>query len=274
VWELDPADNSTTRILPPIDPKEKKSQDIQENGDEDSKAPDSDSNKIFSARYMPDRKNVIALRRTDEGEQLIMASTDLVTYKAGVTKIVTGDHISFDIDPIHNIVVYAVDRFHLPPVDPTTLPKQFLKDGKIHLGFTHLIGVFDPKDNKSYALPAGVIGTTPDDALGFDNVRVSPDGNSVMLVAGPYASGEVSGQGLLKVPLKIRGLDNAVPIVRGPGRVYQAEWNPNGAKIIFSMTGPSGKRDLFEIGQDGSGMKNLTNGQGNFSSPKYSPQTK
>ena len=100
----------------------------------------------------------------------------------------------------------------------------------------------------------------------------SPDSKSVAAVVGfvrdKYTFDPVE---LVIVPVAEMGINQAVRVLSG--RVFEPSWNPTGERLAFVMVGEGGDSQIYVIGRDGSGMKNLS-GPGQYGSPKFSPAMK
>ena len=55
------------------------------------------------------------------------------------------------------------------------------------------------------------------------------------------------------------------------GNAKWPQWSSDGTRILYSMTSPSGLRDLWVVNSDGSHPINLTKGQGDNYDASYSP---
>lgn len=99
----------------------------------------------------------------------------------------------------------------------------------------------------------------------------APDG-SALLVVSALDRGGVHGERLLRLPLPLRGAEDARPAQLGPasGRVRAPAWAPDGSWIVFESDRES-FRELYRVRPDGTELRRLTrNEQGNFE-PAVSP---
>jgi Tol biopolymer transport system component len=98
---------------------------------------------------------------------------------------------------------------------------------------------------------------------------VSPDSKSVAVALGMSVDRfNFDSRELVIVPLDPMGINGAKPLLAG--RVFEPHWHPSGEKLTFAMVGPSGDSQIYVIGIDGAGQKNVS-GAGEFGSPKFSP---
>jgi hypothetical protein len=99
----------------------------------------------------------------------------------------------------------------------------------------------------------------------------SPDSKSIAAVVG-YVVDKYTfdPRDLVVIPLQ-GGINAAARLLSGP--VYEPSWHPSGRKLVFAMSGEGGDSQIYVIGVDGSGMKNVS-GPGEFGAPKFSPYVK
>jgi hypothetical protein len=99
------------------------------------------------------------------------------------------------------------------------------------------------------------------------------------MVLGPYQSGNVEGKALVEALVRPQSGPSMVPIYPKPGGpippgpISDPSWNPGSDGLAFAMGVSEGKSDICTVNSDGADFKNLTKGQGDFRSPKISPQT-
>jgi len=102
------------------------------------------------------------------------------------------------------------------------------------------------------------------DSPGIDvSPSFSPDGNKMAFVSRRGGTPQVYVQNLNSgqaVRLTFQGNNNTQP-----------EWSPKGDKIIYTELKKSGNFNICMIGADGTGLMQLTNGQGDNESPSWSP---
>lgn len=99
----------------------------------------------------------------------------------------------------------------------------------------------------------------------------SPDSKSIAAVVG-YVVDKYTfdPRDLVVIPLQ-GGINAALRL--DSGSVYEPSWHPSGKKLVYAMTGEGSDSQIFVIGVDGSGKKNVS-GPGEFGSPKFSPFVK
>jgi len=262
VLEYDPKAGSTRQVLPPV------GKDRAE-GEEGSA---SQFEQIYQrlgtsfrqAKWGKDKTIVAAvMRREDEGEILIVQ--DLASGKAPFV-VLAGDRIEFDIVPTTGQVAFVVNgfRFH----DPNQIPPSAIKNGKVSPPFHSLVGLFDPTG-------PNVIPVMPSTETNFEfhNVSVSPDGENLLIIIGKQdTNGNVEPEGLAIMPAKDQGGAQLKRIIGG--KIYEPSWHPNSHTIAFVQRDSAGKRGIFTINKDGSGLTDISKGKGDFAYPIFSPQSK
>ena len=276
IWELDPKSGKAKKVFPPDDGSKKGEVNLNDEGNGESPGSVFGTGaeiKARTARYIGNREYLAFVRRTEDGEQLIVTKLDNPKPEDKIT-VAVGDKIYFDIDQAHKRVVYCVDHFRWP--DMSKVPAQFIQKDRVTVPFQHLVAFYDVGSKEGFE-PKDTIVTTPDDKAAFSSIAVSPDGNNLAMLVGPFVNGGVDARGLVKMPVKSGGGREGgmlAPNKNAPfnGLVYTPCWNPDGSKIAFALAVSGGKRDICEIGSDGSGFINLTNGKGTYTQPQYSPQ--
>lgn len=276
VWQLDPKSGKASKIFPPDDGSKKGDVNLNEEGNGEGPGGVFGTGaevKARTARYIGDREYLAFIRRDEQGETLIVAKVGSAKPEDRKT-VASGEKIFFDVDQAHKRVVYCVDGFHWP--DPQNIPPQFVKKDRVTVPFQHLVAFYDAGAKNAFD-PTDLIVSAPDDKLAFSSVKVSPDGTTLVMLAGPFSSGDVQGTALVRMPVKMFGGKEGGTIFPNPqnkaqGVLYSPVWSPDGIKVAFAQAAPGGKRDICEIGSDGSSFSNLTNGKGVFSNPQYSPQ--
>lgn len=262
VLEFFPRDSRTAQVLPPVQ-KER-------GGGEEGAAGQFEQTyqqlgtSFRMARWSRDKKYIAAvMRREDESEILIIQDT------AGANPpqvIISGKRIEVDADPAHEAFVFLVNgfRFH----NPEQIPPESIKDGKVVVPFTSVIGKVDPDDLKTLA----PILSSNDEKIGFQHIRVSPDGNQVAAIAGKLdANMNFEPSELFVVPAQTGGAKDLKRLIGG--RLFEPAWHPNSQKLVFTMYDENNKRSIFTINTDGSGLANVTGGKGEFKDPAFSPQS-
>lgn len=77
----------------------------------------------------------------------------------------------------------------------------------------------------------------------------SPAGDEIVMANGGLAVVHPDGTGLRQIPLE--GLS-------GTSSVYAPAWSPDGTHVLFSLSLPGGKGDLYSIALDGSDLRQIT----------------
>jgi hypothetical protein len=99
----------------------------------------------------------------------------------------------------------------------------------------------------------------------------SPDSQSVAAVVGFVIDTYTFEPGQLVIVPLAGGLNAAQRLVAG--RIFEPHWHPSGKKLTFAMLDESGASQIYVVGVDGSGQRNVS-GPGEFGSPKFSPYLK
>ena len=266
VRELDPATYKTPQVLPPPNADVVQSGSGEEQGTDTSLSIYGGLGKSFRiARYLPGREAIAAVMRRDEGEVLIVQELKPVNDRVPKPKpLAAGDRIDFDIDATSGTIVFSIQNFRW--VDRDQVPESFRKNNRILTPFRNMVGFIDPKAGGEQ-----ILGASPDDKSAFGAPRVSPDGTRVMLVGGSMVEGSLRPIGLLTMPLRAQGLQQASVLTRG--EVYEPSWSADGKRIVFAKRA-GGKRDVYTMNADGTEEKNLTQGKGDFATPLFSPMVK
>lgn len=209
---------------------------------------------------------ILAILRGDRGDTLIVQS--MKQNEAGQFSppmaMATGDRIDIDYNRNTGAVVYSVQGFRFP--DPEHVPAQFVKNGRVITPFRHELAMLDP-NNPGQPI---VIMVSQDDKHAFAEPRFSPDGSSIVVSEGPYASeADVQREELLRVPASENGGANG-RILR-PGAVFDPSFSSDGKTIAFVVRDAKGAGAIHLMNADGSGDSVLTP-NGNFGSPRFSPQ--
>jgi len=218
------------------------------------------------ARWCDDKKYIVGVMERDTGgETLVVQNMNPTnTEDAMPVPVIAGDHIDFTIDPASGSIVYCVQNWRV--IDPDHPPKGLVKGNKIVPPFENAIGDLNLNDPTK----SGIVAASPDNTMCFGMPAITPDGSKILFVAGNYSNGLVS-QGLFVCANQPRSSTSLTQLLRGS--IYSPSWSPDGKQMTFIKPGTSGKNDVFTMGNDGSNLKDLTNGSGNFSAPQFSPQT-
>jgi hypothetical protein len=210
---------------------------------------------------------ILAILRGDRGETLILQ--DMKPNANGQfnppAPLATGDKIDIDYCRRTGAVVYAVEGFRFP--DPNNVPPEFVKNGKVVTPFRHLLAILDPHN----PLQPGAIMASQNDRNVFAQPVFSPDGNSVLVSVGTYiGEANVNRTGILSVPARQGGGANPAGIHRGAA--FDPTFSSDGHTIAYVVRDAAGVGTIHLMNSDGSDDKVLTEGKGNFGSPKFSPQ--
>jgi hypothetical protein len=223
----------------------------------------------------PNKSFIVAVMTRDSGEILIVQRLDATKPEDALPRaIVAGDRISYDVDPATGVIVYAVLNFQLAmdTTDIENVPEQFIKDGKIVIPFEHAIGLANP-DNPSDAATNGPMFQSPNNAVAFDSIVLSPDGKSVAFTTGRY-----EGDGNF-VPAELVVGETRVATPDGPpsvtrilsGEIFEPSWHPDNRRLVFVRREAGGQRAILTINRDGTRETPISR-EGSFSTPKFSPQ--
>lgn len=262
VVEFDPVDGSTAPVIPPS----RKS--TQGSGEEGAVGSMEELygriGNSFKKAYRFGNGSIIGVLKGERGETLIIQDPRPVggRWQAPML-IVSGDRIDLDFNTRIGKAVFAVERFQFP--DPENVPQEFIKNGKVTLPFRHMLALVSQDGNVERML------VSQDDRNAFGSPVFSPDGNSVVAAIGDYqGDGNLKQRLLVTMPAREGAGMGASPLVRSA--VYDVAFSPDGQKIAYVQTGPSGNRTIHLMNSDGSNDQELTQGKGSFSAPKFSPQ--
>ena len=224
-----------------------------------------------SARWFFNRRYIgTVMRREDKGEALVIQ--DSVPDDKGNLKppqlVFVAEKIGITVDPVSGGLVFNVIEI-LPPVDAEGKP-QVGPDGKpITYPFSHGLFRTVQKDGN---ITIEFIGPSPTKEISLGTPVVSPDGNSVMFPVGKYqGDGNMEVQGLVTCPLVEKGVQSGSQLA--VGTITDPTFSPDGRKIAY-IKQEGGHQAIFLAASDGSGAKNLTGTNGDFSLPRFSPQYK
>jgi hypothetical protein len=262
VLELDPVNQHTRQVLPPI------ANGVVQSTEEEGGGGTSQFSGAYGrlgesfgmARYLPGREYVAAIMRRDRGDVLIVQSLVLTNGKLRPPMpVAAGDRVEFTI-AADGTVVYSVQNFQWPD----QAPAEFVKNGRITTPFKHYVGMYHPGKD-----PVPPIAVSPDAESAFGSLAVSPDSSRVLIVLGRYQDSNFTPTGLVVCPLQPGGVQGLARLV--PGEVFDPAWHPSGKKIAY-VKRDGDKRSIYTANDDGSSETNLTGGKGDFSHPVFSPQ--
>jgi Tol biopolymer transport system component len=130
----------------------------------------------------------------------------------------------------------------------------------------HGIAIIRADDER---LPAVSLFASAKFTVSAENPSVSPDGSKLAFEVWRIDSTEnrdLMGIAVMPIegqPLIIRSVADIskVPLIV-KGRTTNPSWTKDGGRLIYQVTGTSGKRDIWCVGADGKNPVNLTNGKG------------
>lgn len=156
------------------------------------------------------------------------------------------------------LAVVAVLDFRFPNL--AEVPQDAIQpDGSVKTPFHNALFAVGLR-NKS-VVPIFV---APDDSQALVSPAISPDGLSVVFLIVEPVGGAKRVSGMLVAPIEEGGVQKARPLTQG--EISDPSWSPDGSRIAFVRDG-----DIYTIGADGSGETKVTNGEGRFSTPLFSP---
>lgn len=273
VLEFDSKDRATRQVLPPV------GREVVRTDEEGSGVSGqfsamyqmlggggTDSQISFRvAKWCGGKDFVAAVLRGEEGETLILQ--DLRPDEKGSVPepkpIMAGERVEFAVDPKTGNVVFAVLGFRW--ISPQMIPPQFKQGNKVTTPFRHVLGFADPRE-------AGfkVIAASTDDEASFTSPAISPSGERVAVVIGPFKDGSVESQSIALMPIAEGAVRARAELVTGP--VYEPSWSPNGETLAY-VRRKDGQRAIFAINADGSGERQVSS-EGEYAFPIFSPQLK
>ena len=260
VLEFDPKDGASIQLLPPVTGTASASTEEEGSTGQFDGTYAKIGISFRTAQWTPDKKWIAAVMRREEGGEVLIIQ-DMTTSAAPMI-IAAGDRIDFDVNPVSGDVLFLSTGFEFPS---NQVPKEFIKDGKVVRPFKHFLGIFQPS-NKAVL----VVGASDENKNAFAEPKVSPDGLTIVLTAGPYlGDGSVKPETLIALPFAEKGITSATKLA--DGTITGPSWGVDSQTIYFSRIGKDGRRALCQIEKDGSREKSLAT-DGDFSSPKASPQ--
>jgi hypothetical protein len=274
IFAFDTDKKTAPQMLPPVS---KEITQSSGNGDEGEEGVEGQfgaayknlGNSFRIARWCKGKKYIAAIMERDSGEALVIQdmTPDGDHYKSPMLAAV-GDHIDFAVNPKTGDIVYALQGFAWP--DPQSIPPEFRKGNRITTPFRHMVADFDPTQQQK---GIQIIGASKDDRQAFGSPAISPDGSTLLLVAGTFdpTGGGFTPKALVTMPNQPAGLHSAANIA--PGEVYEPAWDPTGTRIVLVHRDKRGKRSLYSMNKDGSDIKDISKSSGDYGNPTFSPQT-
>lgn len=260
VIQFDPQNSEAQQLLPPV------AKEIG-GGDEGSisqfdQTYSSLGTSVREAKWGKDKAWIAAvLRRENGGEVLVVQDS---AGEKPPTPVVFGTRVEFDVNAAEGGLIYCVQGLEFP--NPETVPKEFVKDGKIVKPFLHGVGFFSPDQEA-----VGYIATSKEDQIVFSSPRVSPDGSTLMMLVGELDGETFRSRSLVTLPAQVGGSEAVARLLDGD--VTSPSWNGDGSKIVYIKL-VEGKRAVHTINKDGGEERNLTGDKGDFVQPAFSPKTK
>jgi hypothetical protein len=267
VIEFNPAKGSSLQVLPPL------ARDMGGGGAESGSVSAFDQlyeklgTSFKNAQWGKNKEFIVATMRREQGEILILQP--LLPDKDGNAQppvpVLAGERVDFDVSNEGKVVAVVV-KFGL--IDTENIPPELIKNGKLVLPFRHGIFTFNPGEAMSPPIAA-----IPDNQVGFLRPRWDPAGKSFFVNAGPV---DGDNQVANRAVLLFSDTAGASPTPILPGvEAQSAEWHPNGNLITFTaLDRKTQKNAIFQVNREGKEIKNLTEGKGDFESPRFSPVSK
>ena len=267
VLEMDPSKIVRTQLLPP---------NQQVAGDEQGSISPMEGfykqlgSSFREARWGKNREFIVAVMRRDEGEVLIVQGMIPVKIDATSNRlpqpigVIAGKKIDFDIS-VDGKVVFSV--LGIQNVADQVLDRPDAEVQKIP--FKNSIEMINPGDPKSGRIPL-FLSDKIDQA--FSKVRFTPDGNSVVGIAGVGSElGDIKPVALVLMPAAEGGAQKATPLVRGS--VTDFDIDRKGESVVYTER-RDGATPIFVAPISGGDSKPISGATGNYSEPRFSPQNR
>jgi hypothetical protein len=223
------------------------------------------------AKWFAGRQFIAAIMRREEGEVLIiqeLAPREIKMPDGTTTRgldrprpVVAGDRIDMAVNPKSGELVYVVQGFRW--LDERSIPEEFRRNNRVTVPFHHAIGLVgvDGVD-----LPP--VAVSPDPSQSFAAPTISPDGSTLIIVAGEMGADNFEPRALVSMPASSGGAASGTALAQG--EIFEPTWSPDGERLVM-VKRSGGKRALFTIAKDGSDEKALST-DGSYESPRFSPQ--
>jgi dipeptidyl aminopeptidase/acylaminoacyl peptidase len=214
----------------------------------------------FSRGFL-DGDMLLAQYTTSRGETVILQDLDPADENEAVPQApLAGSALDFSFHRDSGKAVVAIVDFRFPTVKD--IPREAIgPDGKVKVPFVNALFAIGLRDKSVFP-----IFLSPDDGQTLMSPAISPDGNQVAFVIMEKSGGVKRVTGMLVAPIREGGVQEAQRITEG--EISSPSWSPDGRTLVFGRDG-----DVWTIGADGQGEKNLTNGKGRFSVPQFSPMS-
>ena len=278
-WELDVSSDGKGNSIVPPGGKNKSA-----TFEEDKAGSAGAELKIRNAKYMANKAGVVYVKRGDSSAGIwVQTDNDVIppkeTTKEKVvrTDVIDAEHVWFDTVGGAKEGSYQAlcSVFNLQPPDGKEPPAAWVKNGKIAPPFKN--GVFRLNLGAKAGLEP-ILQTQPDDKAAFGPIACSPDGTKFALVIGQKVDGDFHGFAILVGPVGAKGQEDLKPIYPQQGStigkdstILGVSWAPDNKHIVF-VASTTGKHDVYTCEDDGTDLKNRTQGKGNFLQAVFSPQ--
>lgn len=205
-----------------------------------------------------DGRYFIGVYSTPRGRALIIQNMRPDTEDAFFPGVpLMGSELEVAVHPTDSRVVVAVKDFRWPFLD--RVPAEMKEpDGSIRRPFVNGVFVFDLGGGK----PPEMVFQSRDGSEALGSPAISPDGTKLALTRYVRRDTLLLPEALLVVPLE----GGQMRLVF-TGDASQPSWSSDGQRLAFIKGG-----DVWTVRADGTGAKNLTNGNGRYNSPKFSPK--
>lgn len=266
VLQFDPVVGTTRPVIPPPVKATEESLEGGSVGGMEQIYGDIGNSFKAAAWFGSKKEEIIGILKGDRGETLIVQDPKPIDGRLKPPALIAaGDRIDMDVCRSNGKVVFTVLNYRFP--DPNNVPPEFIKNGRVVVPVRHMAGLLDPSVPGALVTMIG----SQDNRTCFANPVISPDGTSALLLAGSYTGdGDIDGKVLISVPVREGAASSVTPVHRGP--VFSPSFSPDGKLIVFELRGAGGAKSIHVMNSDGSNDRSLTEGKGNFGSPRFSPQ--
>ncbi|MFY9234189.1 MAG: hypothetical protein WAO58_06990 [Fimbriimonadaceae bacterium] len=280
VWERNMSDLSGQRLIPYT---KDKGQEVDRQSQESDTSQGVQAAAIKRAEWGKDKAWIIAVRRTDTGEALVVQPMTVEDEKRIPFTVTAGDRVDFDVDPTTGILAINVQGFQW--TNPNAVPEEFIKDGRATKPYLHAISLLDLNGSK----PAMPVAVSKDPKRAFGAPSISPDGANMTFTTGAYIDGSYTPTNLFMLPTtQLSGEVGRVndklvyylaPVSLGPesiyrvlsGEIYEPAWSPDGQTLVY-VKREGNERSIYTADKTGTGEKRITAAGKNYASPLFSPQ--
>lgn len=241
---------------------------------------------FVSAKWGLDRQIVWTVMRRESDEVFVINPLTTAFNNGKPAPLLAAKKIEFEVTPQGDAIVVARE-FQF--TDPEQVPEEYLVDGKPTAPFDSAV-YFVPANGQQPAIVchskgpnfyfgavqknAKPIETAPKGTVvTFATPSVDIQGTMVTFVVGALkGESDYTPQAVIAIPMK-----EGTPL-KGPGKlavgaVSEPGFSAAGDKLVYVRQGQDGKRGIYTIPISG-GQETKLSGDGDFSSPKFSPQVK